>query len=65
MSDDNEPVYAQCSYPGCPKTVLTRPHFFAPPRGWTWIEHGDPRYKDGLYCNEHAEEIEQRFPVPL
>jgi hypothetical protein len=58
MTDDQF-ILSRCLYPGCPRTVIVRRHFFCPPRGWVWIEHGDPAYEEGLFCEEHAEEIEK------
>jgi hypothetical protein len=58
-NDDNELIPAQCNYPGCGRVVMVPRVFFAPPLGWWWCEPSgvDPRYKDGLYCEEHGAKI--------
>jgi hypothetical protein len=57
MADDNELVMQQCKYPGCGKVVRAYRHMMVPPPGWAWIDYA--RYGEGLYCEQHAEEVEK------
>jgi hypothetical protein len=61
MADDNEPVMIRCYFPGCAREVLSPPHMITPPPGWTWIGEDDPggRWKEGLYCQQHGDQIEE------
>jgi hypothetical protein len=66
---DNEPVWIKCYYPGCPRKVWSVPHMMVPPSGWVWIgeddDSGQGRWKEGLYCPEHGEMIEEMIRSDL
>jgi hypothetical protein len=41
-----------CTFEGCPKTTEN------PTSGWRYFSGWGPHARDGLYCREHADELE-------
>jgi hypothetical protein len=55
----NKSVIHRCTFEGCPKSVEYPETFVRPPPGWAWLADWGPGVKDGIYCEPHANALEE------
>ena len=46
-----------CTFKGCPKKTVE--FVGLPPEGWTYLAGWGPGVPDGMYCQEHADALEE------
>jgi hypothetical protein len=49
----------RCPMEPCGKSVEWPRVFGMPPKGWAWLDDWGPGVPTGMYCEEHAEALNQ------
>ena len=52
------------AFAGCDKTVEHPRVFMLPPEGWVWLSDWGRGVEDGMYCKQHADELEEALLAP-